>query len=360
MAEKPDKESRTEEPTEKKIRDAIDRGNTPVSREASVFASLLGSLLFAGFMLRDGVSALVSGLQRVLDDAGNLSLRNGGDAVALFSVVLMGAARFLAPIFAILIVFGLVASLAQNAPRIVFDRIQPDFSRVSPMAGWKRLFGAQGQIEFLKSAFKLLAISIVVALLLRTEFGNLFNALFLEPAALPELVLAIAFRLLAAVCVAALLLVTADLLWSRFHWHEELRMTRQEVKDELKQLEGDPLMKSRLRSLALDRLRKSMMAQVPRATLVIANPTHYAIALRYVREEGGAPMVLAKGKDLIALRIREIAEDHQIPVIEDKALARSLYDSVEVNRMIPSEFYRAVAELIHFLYARNQLRAPSR
>jgi flagellar biosynthetic protein FlhB len=130
-------------------------------------------------------------------------------------------------------------------------------------------------------------------------------------------------------------------------------MSRHEIKDELRQLQGDPLMKARLRSLALDRARKSMIAAVPRATLVIANPTHYAIALRYVREEGGAPLVLAKGQDLIALRIREIAEQHEIPVIEDKALARSMYDAVEVDRMIPAEFYRAVAELIHFLYSRD-------
>jgi flagellar biosynthetic protein FlhB len=163
-------------------------------------------------------------------------------------------------------------------------------------------------------------------------------------------------RILAAICIATALLMSADVFWSRFHWKQQLRMTRQEVKDEVKQAEGDPLVKSKLRSLAMDRSRKRMMAAVPRATLVIANPTHFAIALRYVREEGGAPMVLAKGKDIIALKIREIAEQNLIPVVEDKALARSMYNSVEVDRPIPAAFYRAVAELIHFLYARNQRR----
>lgn len=134
-------------------------------------------------------------------------------------------------------------------------------------------------------------------------------------------------------------------------------MTRQEVKEELKQIEGDPLMKSRMRSLALDRRRRSMIASVAKATLVVANPTHYAIALRYVREEGGAPRVLAKGKDIIALRIRQVAEEHDIPVMEDKALARSLYNSVEVDRMIPPEFYRAVAQLIHFLQKHEPRRS---
>jgi flagellar biosynthetic protein FlhB len=142
-------------------------------------------------------------------------------------------------------------------------------------------------------------------------------------------------------------------------WRRDLRMTKQEVKDELKQTEGDPLVKMRLRSLQRDRSRKRMMAAVPRATLVIANPTHYSVALRYVREEGGAPLVVAKGKDLIALKIRHIAEENGIPVYEDKALARALYAAVEVERMIPAEFYKAVAGIILFLASRGKQARPA-
>ena len=130
-------------------------------------------------------------------------------------------------------------------------------------------------------------------------------------------------------------------------------MTRQEVKDEMKQVDGDPLVKARMRSLARDRARKRMIAAVPRATFVVTNPTHYAIALRYVKEEGGAPMVIAKGQDLIALKIREIATQHSIPIIEDKLLARSLYKVVEVDKMIPPEFYKAIAEIVFFLFQRR-------
>jgi flagellar biosynthetic protein FlhB len=129
-------------------------------------------------------------------------------------------------------------------------------------------------------------------------------------------------------------------------------MTRQELKDEMKQAEGDPLVKARLRSLARDRARRRMMAVVPKATVVIANPTHYAVALKYDRAKGGAPVVVAKGVDLIALRIREIAARHSVPVIEDKPLARALYDAVEVDQWIPPEFYRAIAKILHFLYSR--------
>ena len=158
---------------------------------------------------------------------------------------------------------------------------------------------------------------------------------------------------MAGVAVATLLLVVLDLVWSRVFWRRELRMTKQEVKEELKQTEGDPIVRSRLRSLARDRSRRRMMAAVPRATFVITNPTHYAVALRYVREEGGAPRVLAKGRNLIALRIREIAEQHNIPIIEDKPLAQALYKKVAVNQMIPPEFYRAVAQIVYFVMTRK-------
>jgi flagellar biosynthetic protein FlhB len=243
---------------------------------------------------------------------------------------------------------------------MVLRRIQPDLSRLSISNGWHRIFGIPGLIEFLKALFKFMTVSCVVVMLLRSEQEHIVNAVFDDPNILPEVIVAMLVRLLATVAATILVLAAADLVWARIHWRRQLRMSRQEVKDELKQMEGDPLVKMRLRSLALDRSRKRMIASVPRATLVIANPTHYAIALRYVREEGGAPLVLAKGKDLIALKIREIAEAHDIPIIEDKALARSMYDSVEVDKMIPVEFYRAVAEVIHLLNTRRAGRAAAR
>jgi flagellar biosynthetic protein FlhB len=169
-----------------------------------------------------------------------------------------------------------------------------------------------------------------------------------------------AVRLFLAVIGATILLVAVDLVWSRVFWRRELRMTRQEVKDEQKQSDGDPIIKARMRSLARDRARKRMIARVPRATVVIANPTHYAIALRYVRSENRAPLVVAKGLDLIALKIRSIAEEHGIPVVEDKLLARSLYDKVEVDQLIPPEFYRAVANVILYLMSRGRQSQPVR
>jgi flagellar biosynthetic protein FlhB len=165
-----------------------------------------------------------------------------------------------------------------------------------------------------------------------------------------------AIDILISIVVVMGLIAGVDLVWSRFHWRQDLKMTKQEVKDELKQSEGDPIIKSRLRSLARDRARRRMMTAVPRATLVIANPTHYSIALRYVREEDSAPIVLAKGQDLVALKIREIAEANNIPVFEDVALARSMYKQVSVDSVIPQQFYQAVAELIRVVYASKPKR----
>ena len=359
MSEAPDKDSKTEEPTEKKLRDAMEKGNVPFSREAATLASLLGILLVSTFFIAGGVSHLNSSLRRLIDNPGGWSLENGADAVRLLETIGLDAARLLVPVIIVLATAGILSSFLQNAPSMVLDRIQPQFSRVSIAKGWKRLFGAQGQVEFLKSLFKLGAISLLALMILRTAQHDLFNSMFMEPGALPGLVWTMINRLLATVAVAAVVLVAADLVWSRLFWHSELRMTRQELKDEMKQADGDPIVKARLRSLARDRMRKRMIAAVPRATLVIANPTHFAVALRYVREEGGAPLVVAKGQDLVALKIREIAAEHGIPVIENKALARSLYKAVEVDKMIPPEFYKAVAEVVFYLFARKAQTRPA-
>jgi flagellar biosynthetic protein FlhB len=356
MADRPDRDSRTEEATEKRLRDEVERGNVPISREVSIFAFAAGLMIILAFFVKDGAAGTVLILERLIDNANGFRLSTGSDAVALFGIVAMGAGALLVPIFVVLIVAGLGASMAQNAPRIVFERIRPDFSRISPAEGWHRILGRRGQTEFLKNIVKFAAVSVTIMALLQADKNQFVNAMFVDPNAIPDLIAQIAIRLVSGITIATLLIVTADIVWSRRHWRQELRMSRQEVKEEVKQIEGDPLMKARMRSLALDRRRRNMLAAVSKATLVVANPTHYAIALRYVREEGGAPRVVAKGKDYLALRIRQVADEHHIPVVEDKALARSMYDSVEVDRMIPTEFYRAVAELIHFLHTRVQRR----
>jgi flagellar biosynthetic protein FlhB len=350
-----DKDSKTEEPTDKKIREAVDKGNVPMSREAATFATFLAILAASGFLLTDNVARLRDTLARFIDMPGEWRLETGADAVGVLYVLVSDVAWLIGPIIVVLIVAGVVSALVQNPPGVAYDRIKPQYSRIALGAGFKRIFGLQGLVEFGKSLFKLAAVATVGYMVVVQSEADVFASLFTEPVVVPALLRDIGIRLIGWVALLSLVLVAVDLLWTRFKWRSDLRMSKEEVKEEHKQAEGDPHVKARIRALARDRARRRMIAAVPRATVVITNPTHFAVALRYVREEGGAPMVLAKGQDLIALKIREIAEAHAIPIVEDKPLARSLYDSVEVDQLIPSQFYRAVAEIIYYLHVRNRL-----
>jgi flagellar biosynthetic protein FlhB len=344
-----DKDSRTEEPTEKKIQTAIEEGRTPVSRDVSTALEFFAFLLVLSFVVEVVAPRFFQALYLLLSNVGELPLRNGAEANGYLEAINLEIGRFLAPILTLFVVFGLAAAGLQGAPQIVFERIVPDFSRISPLAGWNRVFGLAGLIELLKAIIKLFIIGGAIVLIGLTEQNTLMDAMRLEPGAEPILLLKLSIRLTSTVAIAMGLLALADYFWVRSKWRRDLRMTREEVKEEFRQSEGDPFMKARMRSLARDRARRRMIAAVQNATLVIANPTHYAIALRYLKEEGGAPLVVAKGKDLLALRIREMATRHEVPIFEKKELARAMYDLVEVDKMIPQEFYRPVAELIHFL-----------
>ncbi|MBE7204023.1 MAG: flagellar type III secretion system protein FlhB, partial [Parafilimonas terrae] len=293
-------------------------------------------------------------------DPDRFRLDGAGDAAAVMTAPLGAAAGFLIPIFIVFIVAGLAASFAQNMPSVSLERIQPNFGKLSPMGGFKRLFGRTGLVEFGKGCFKLLAIGLVLGLLLNAERGAVTDIMFMPPGTIPDRMLAVVGRLLSGAAIAFLLLTAVDYVYARLSWQKRMRMSRQDIKDEMRQSEGDPHMKAKRRSVALDRARRRMIANVPRATVVIANPTHFSIALRYLRAEGGAPVVVAKGKDLLALKIREIAEANSILVVENKPLARSMYDLVEVDQAIPPQFYKAVAEIIHYVQTRNAPRSAGK
>jgi flagellar biosynthetic protein FlhB len=346
-------EEKTEEGSEKKVREALESGNVPFSREASIFCSLAAMLAILSLALVNNLRQLTQILAELFANPGRAIFATPADTMNLLTFAIQAAGLFLTPILIVLMVAGLVAAFAQGVPRVALERITPKFSKISPVAGLKRMFSRDGMIEFLKNGLKLSLVSVIIALVLRNDIEELVDSINLEPASVGGFTLRMIGRVIACSLVAYAVLTAADVVWARLRWRQGLRMTRQELKDEMKQAEGDPFFKAKRRSIALDRHRRRMIANVPRATLVIANPTHYAIALRYVREEGGAPVVVAKGLDLIALRIREIATEHEIPIIEDKALARSMYDHVEVSQLIPQEFYKAVAELIHFLQTRK-------
>ena len=353
MSESADKDSKTEDATEKKIRDTVEKGKLPSSREAPILASFLAILVFAVFFAQQTIGEMGAFLSVFLEKPEDWPLDTASDVGTLYKAVLMQIGQAVAALVAMLMVAGFLASAVQNLPQFVGERIQPQASRISLTEGWKRLFGVQGFVEFAKAVGKLVFVTLVLIFILRDDLTRLLSGMITPPTSFGFVIRDIAINILVAIVVVMGAIAGVDVVWSRFHWLQDLRMTKQEVKDEMKQSEGDPIVKSRLRSLARDRARRRMMTAVPRATLIIANPTHFSIALRYVREENAAPVVLAKGQDLIALKIREIAAEHNIPVFEDVALARSMYKQVSVDSVIPQHFYQAVAELIRIVYAKQ-------
>lgn len=351
MSDTADKESKTEDATEKKIRDTVEKGKLPTSREAPILASFIAILIFVVFFVQQKSTDLGVFLSLFLERPEDWPLETANDVEAIYRLVLMEIGKALATMVFLLMGAGVIASSIQNLPQFVGERIRPQASRISLTEGWKRLFGVAGWVEFAKSVGKLVFVSLILIFLLRNDIAVLLSGMLTPPAEFSGIIRDIAVDILVAIVFVMGLISAIDLVWSRFHWHQDLRMTKQEVKDEMKQSEGDPIIKSRLRSLARDRARRRMITAVPRATLIIANPTHFSIALRYVREENPAPVVVAKGQDLIALKIREIAQEHNIPIFEDVALARSMYKQVSVDSVIPSQFYQAVAELVRVVYA---------
>ena len=352
MADESD-DDKTEEPTEKRIADALDRGDTPVSREIAFLCSLCAYLIVEIYALPAATPGLVTALVHFLDDPSGWRLETSGDVMLLFRAVALIAARFAGPIVFLMMVFGVGGSIVQNAPRVVLQRIAPNFQRLSPLGGFTRLFGPRGWTEFAKSALKLAAVAASVAMLVASQRFALIDAMFVDPAGLPARLISLCVMATTAVMLAVLVIAGADLTWTRIHWRRDQRMSRHEVKEEVKQAEGDRMLKARLRSLRLDRSRRNMLQPCRRRrwSSSIRRTTRWPCAM--CASEGGAPVVLAKGVDLFALKIREIAFENDIPVIEDKPLARSLYEAVAVDAVIPPEFYRAVAEIVHLIQSKR-------
>lgn len=351
--EQEESDSRTEEPTERRILNALEKGDVPFSKEVSLFMSFLGILLCTIFLASSSLGEINRILQTFFDTADTWHLERAGDLEALMISLILSLSKPLVSVMGLFLCLGIAASFVQGFPRFALDRITPKLARISPRQGWRRLISLVGLLEFLKTLLKLFCVLSAIGFTLSLSFYHLNDSLFIEASQIPPRLIKLTGQLMATTCLVLFVIMSGDIIWSRLRWRHSLRMSRHEVKEERRQSEGDPIVKAHLRSLALDRARKRMMAGVPRATLVVVNPTHYAVALRYIRTESKAPIVVAKGKDLIALKIREIAEEHTIPIVEDKPLARSLYDAVQVDQMIPPDFYRAIAELIYVLQRRR-------
>ncbi len=345
---------KTEEPTRKKLEDALKRGDVAKSQELNVWFGLAAATLAISIFGDGAVSSIGRMLTRFLEhpetiaiDGASLRTMTGGLGLSI------GAALAL-PVL-VLVIAAIAGNMVQHPPLYTTDPLTPKFSKISPASGFKRLFSAESLINFVKGLIKLGIVGTVIWLVVwpeRTKVASLTEG---DVAGLLPVLRTLTLHVLvASVCVFALIAL-ADYLWQRHRWRERLKMTVQEVREEHKQQEGDPHIKGRIRQLRRERSRKRMMAAVPTATVVVANPTHYAVALKY--EAGmNAPMCVAKGVDALALRIRKLAEDSGVTVVENPPLARSLHAVVEVDREIPAEHYKAVAEVIGFVMRRKGRR----
>ena len=347
MAEEDDA-SKTEDPSGRKLDRGRRRGQVAQSQEVSHWGILMASALLVVFAAPWSMKGIAQVTLPFLDSAGEIPV-DLSHLGRLFADLAWGLMAALWPVFLFLVIAALAIHMSQTGLVWAVDRFELDWSRISPLAGLRRLFALRTVVEFVKSIAKIAVIGgIIFAFAL-----PLLKEADLLPAASIAAVLDRSAAVILRVIVAALVVLTViagfDFFYQRFAFLQQMRMSKHEVKEEHKQTEGDPQIKARIRALRRERARQRMMAAVPKATVVVTNPTHYAVALAYEMEKMEAPKLVAKGADFIAQRIREIAEANDVPIVENPPLARALYASVELEEDIPVEHYKAVAEVIGFV-----------
>ena len=343
----PEQSSKTEDPSQKRLEDARKRGDVVKSQEVNNWFMIAGSGLLFSLMAAPTVGGLAQSLRALIAQSDSFEI--GGAALTEFfnhlaSTILVAA---LLPL-TVLFVFGIAGNLVQHRPLLSLEPIVPHLSKISPLAGGKRMFSRDALVNFLKGLFKLTVVGGVVFAVLWPERDRLELMVTLDPALLLPAFQEMGLKVFGAVLAVVTVIALADYVYQRNRWWTRLKMTVQEVRDEFKQMEGDPTVKGRIRAVRNERGRKRMMANVPKATVVITNPTHFAVALKYDKSMK-APLCLAKGADDVALRIRALAKEHDVPIVENPPLARALFASVEVDEVIPTEHFKAVAQVIGFV-----------
>lgn len=345
MAEERDSAERTEEPSRKRLDDARAKGQVALSRDVThaLFLAMAAGLVFLALpaLGRQTFGVLRWFLEHAFLPAGQMEEirdRLAGIALALVAVVAVPATG--------LVLAAIAATVGQQGFLWSRENLKPKASRLSPLAGLTRMFGAAGLVEFGKNSLKVIVIGLASWVSLQGELPAMMAAVGQEPVAIGQEMARLLGRVALTCTLAAAGFAVLDVVWQRFRFKKQMRMSRQDLKDEMKQSEGDPVIRQRLRSIRMARSRQRMIADVQKSTVVIANPTHFAVALRYEQGEHAAPMVLAKGVDHLALAIRKAAALHGVPVIENPPLARALHAMTEIGRPIPVDHYRAVAEVI--------------
>ncbi|MCH2250485.1 MAG: flagellar type III secretion system protein FlhB [Cognatishimia sp.] len=350
-----DKSQQTQEPTEKKLRDARKKGDVPTSKETGNMMVVVSLIGVAGFALQWQMPQMVDALSLLIDQSGTIHIGSNSAGVndlgEIFWDFVLRVSTAIMPVFGLMLVGAIFGVLIQGETVVAAERIKPKLSKISLIGGIKRQFSANTFVEFIKSFVKVL---VVGGLALWVTDGAV-RAIWQTPGFLPEYLpgyMADAARkLLIAAAIFLVPVAILDILWQRFNWRNKQMMSIKEVRDEMKESEGDPLIRGKRAALRRQRAQQRIAASVPNADVILTNPTHYAVALKYELGEDVAPVCVAKGTDLMARQIRLIAHEHEIPILENKPLARTLYDVVEIDDPVPVEHWEVVAEIISFVMA---------
>ena len=340
---------KTEEPSPRRLQEARERGQLPRSRELTNFAGMIGGSVALVAVGGTAASHMAQMMRRSLS-FNDQALRSADSMSAFLGDACMTALTALLPLFGTLIVMVLLASVALGGWNFSTAALAPDFSRLSPLSGFKRLFGLHGASELGKALLKCLVVGAVCAGIVSWLFADVLRLGKMEPHTAISQGAGLLGRAFVWLCASLALVAIVDVPLQIFQFKRALRMTRQEVRDESKELDGRPEVKQRIRQMQQAIARRRMIHKVPTADVVIVNPTHFAVALKYDPKKMRAPVVLAKGVDLVAQNIRRIAEEHRVPVFEAPKLARALYRSTDLNKEIPNGLYVAVAQVLSYVF----------
>jgi flagellar biosynthetic protein FlhB len=348
MADDRDESQQTEEPTQRRLDEAHEHGDVVKSAELQTFLLLLGGTLAIAIFAKSASTELAKLFRTFLASPDEMGT-DPGELMMLARHLMMKLLVIIGPILGMMMASGLAANLVQHRPVLTFDRIKPDLSKLSLTGGLKRMFGLDGWINLVKGLVKIAIVGAAIWTQIWPERATLGAVLEQSPQGIAGDMTHLLYKVLIATLVSTAFIAAADYLLQRFQFMKRNRMSKQEIKEEFRNTEGDPVVKGRIRAIRLERAKRRMIAAVPTATVVITNPTHFAVALKYESGKTSAPICVAKGVDQLALKIREVAKAAGVPVVENPPLARALHASVEVDDMIPAEHYKAVAQVIGYV-----------
>lgn len=344
-----DKSSKTEEPSQKKLEDALKKGQVANSKEVTSFAMFFLLTMVAIWILPYSMELLGIKLRAFVENAGNFKADNG-NLNTLMIGIMKKTFLYMSPVFLITIISALGSNYFQNGEFIfTSDPIQPKLSKISIVKGFSRLFSVRNFVEFLKGIFKISLVGVFVYLVILSDLKEMTQYQELSIAGILNHLKTILFDIIILVTIIMAAIAAVDFSYQKYDHYIQLKMTKQEVKDEYKQTEGNPEIKQKIRSLRRQQSQRRIKQTVPTATVVITNPEHYAVALKYEMGDTGAPVCVAKGLDLIAQKIKEIAKEHEVPIVESPPLARALYKDVNIDQEIPVEHFEAVAKVITYV-----------